>query len=256
MTIPNNGENSLPQGLGIDPTLSDAQPATIASLSPEQLDVLKMQMSGEDASVWNCPVLLEQGVTLESQVNANYSYLNDRGISLSAYTEVLDAVVQLTVDGKQTISRSDGKVEVFERGAFRQMEHNPLTGKDQTHIETTITVEGEGKPETYEDELLETQVGFSDIERDMAEVGIFGKKDGTFPKAGCHAEEVLRRIEATETGAKLVEDILSKRRASGEEPLIPLVKEQAAISEVASEPAYKEQRAKRTGSFLSRLARR
>jgi len=128
-----------------DPSLTLAAPGFSLTSSTEaerQLLTTRMDYDALHAQygsrVAMSNMVLEPGATLESQYNANVSYLNREGVSLSQFADALEDFGSL-FDGqdngyKQSFPRSDGGVDhIAKRATISGAEVNPLTGEPTRH---------------------------------------------------------------------------------------------------------------------------
>jgi hypothetical protein len=202
---PENEDNPLTQGHGVDPTLQTSNEHTLEILDP----AIRQKIDGYLTS--NRPgntIKLEQDTTLEEQCDSNYQYLQEKGIPMEQYIGVLQAAAaeckRLGDAGEGYITRTDGRMETVEYGETLSGEQHPLTGETMPSVYNIFAVDPIDKSEPRE-AALSMYTGFTDLEVEMAGLGIFSEKEDELLRASCRAEEILERLKATETGQAILQ---------------------------------------------------
>lgn len=197
-------------GGGFDPTLVGNPEGTIAQFSAEQrADIVENMSHSSESGHDGSALRLAPGKTLEEQCNDNYRYLNGRGISIQQFGTLLSAVKHKVFGdnprpgGKRAYQeRSNGISDlVAYEGTISQHVADPLTGKWRRDNNTIVVSVTGG----YEDGLS-LYTGFSDIEAEAAQYGLFGEVGEVDVSGTSRAEQILKRLEANELTRPIVEE--------------------------------------------------
>jgi hypothetical protein len=201
---PENENDPLSQGHSVDPTLQGNNEHTLETLDPTTRQRIDTYLAND---MPQNTIKLEQGTTLEQQCESNYQYLKEKGISMGQYVGALRATAdeckRLSEAGEGYVTRADGRMETIDHGEILGGEQHPLTGETIASVHNILAVDPIDNSSLRE-VSLSMYAGFTDLEVEMAELGIFSKKEDEL-KASCRAEEILERLAATETGRHILQ---------------------------------------------------
>jgi hypothetical protein len=202
---PENENDPLSQGHSVDPTLQGDNEHTLETLDPTTRQKIDTYLAND---IPQNTIKLEQGTTLEQQCESNYRYLEGKGISMGQYVNILQAAAdeckRLADTGEGfSIARADGRTETVDYVYDLSGEIHPLTGEYIPSTANVFAVTPQDESSKRE-AVLAGWMGFSDLEIEMAQLGVFTQREGELD-ATCRADEILERLTATETGQDILQ---------------------------------------------------
>lgn len=231
------------QAGAVDPTLQGGNTQfTLAECPPDALTRLEAYMSS--AHDGHVDMRLEAGTSLAEQCNANYGSLNERGISMPQYVGVLEAAATTAKEighTKDIFWGDNPRIshEVIGHREGLSGERHPPTGDlIPSTINTFAVVPRDGVETTDREDEMSLYEGFSDLEIEMARLGVFSARHGDEEGAACRADEILDRLAATQTGLRILEEngiVVNERGVVGRkrpERPIELLTEQSTSGQV------------------------